>query len=233
MPTNDIKKYSARDDVITSYQEGYQIAAELQKDPAAVAALKKETERKLRNLKRAGAQSEARETLRKRLDIAGNKLPDNVTSKNDIAAMLMFVNAKTSTARGVTSTKRARAESLKDTIINAIKANPKASPELISKLEEAFEKMTPYQLGQFTKAYKSVLNAEAFDSHQQINTMAVDAMNRILNIKNKSISNIIETLTTRKEIDATQKAIMDAQMQGLNLAYNNAENVARAIRERR
>ena len=83
--TNDIKKYSARDVVLESYQEGYQIAAEIQKDPAAVADLVSEAERKLRNLKRSGAKSDARATLEKRIDVKGNKIKKAVKGKADIA----------------------------------------------------------------------------------------------------------------------------------------------------
>lgn len=230
---NEIKKYSARDVVLESYQEGYQIAAEIQKDPAAVADLVNEAERKLRNLKRSGAKSDARATLEKRIDVKGNKIKKAVKGKADIAALLMFVNAKTSTAAGVRKTKNKRAESLKDTLINAIRTNPQSSPDLANKVEQAIDQMTPYQLQQFVKAYDKVLAAESFDSHQQMKTIAADAVNRIINIKNQSVNNIIKTLTNKHDINETKRALYEAQINGLNLSYNNAENVAKAIRERR
>ena len=231
--TNDIKKYSARDVILESYQEGYQIAAEIQKDPAAVADLVSEAERKLRNLKRSGAKSDARATLEKRIDVKGNKIKKAVKGKADIAALLMFVNAKTSTAAGVRKTKNKRAESLKDTLINAIRSNPQSTPDLANKVEQAIDQMTPYQLQQFVKAYDQVLKAEDFDSHEQMKTIAADAINRLIKIKNQSINNIIQTLTNKHEISKTDREIYDAQKHGLNLSNARYEEVAQKIREER
>ena len=250
--TNDIKKYSARDVVLESYQEGYQIAAEIQKDPAAVADLVSEAERKLRNLKRSGAKSEARATLEKRIlvkekkkdknnkvheliksAVKGNKINKAIKGKADIAALLMFVNAKTSTAAGIRKTKNNRAESLKYTLINAIRTNPQSSPDLANKVEQAIDQMTPYQLQQFVTAYDQVLKAEDFDSHEQMKTIAADAVNRLIKIKNQSISNIIQTLTNKHEISKTDREIYEAQMHGLNLSNERYEVVAQKIREER
>ena len=230
---NDIKKFSARDVVLESYQEGYQIAAEIQKDPAAVADLVSEAERKLRNLKRSGAKSDARATLEKRIDVKGNKIKKAVKGKADIAALLMFVNAKTSTAAGIRKTKNNRAESLKYTLINAIRTNPQSSPDLANKVEQAIDQMTPYQLQQFVKAYDQVLKAEDFDSHEQMKTIAADAVNRLIKIKNQSINNIIQTLTNKHEISKTDREIYAAQMHGLNLSNARYEEVAQKIREER
>lgn len=250
--TNDIKKYSARDVILESYQEGYQIAAEIQKDPAAVADLVSEAERKLRNLKRSGAKSEARATLEKRVlvkekkkdennkvhvliksAVKGNKINKAIKGKADIAALLMFVNAKTSTAAGIRKTKINRAESLKYTLINAIRTNPQSSPDLANKVEQAIDQMTPYQLQQFVTAYDQVLRAEDFDSHEQMKTIAADAVNRLIKIKNQSINNIIQTLTNKHEINKTDREIYDAQMHGLNLSNERFEVVAQKIREER
>lgn len=239
-------------------------AKEIAADPYMQKALIAEAERKLKNLRKlktpsgAPIETEALYQLRLHLDVKGNKIKAEPTSIHDIQSLLRFIQAETSSARGVAQAAINRGIGFKRTIKKHIEDSRNYSADEKKMMNAVLEAMTPQELANFANTYQGTMQA-AYDSHQRVLTVGGDLISRIEGIYQEASANAIAllprtadhaarvaagkaaraALTPRDIIDALQaelpqtKAAIEAAMTAHAGEHLAATEAIKAIRKER
>lgn len=229
MKPNEVLKFSKRDVILESFLEGKEYAAKIKDDEASFNTLQKEVDRKIRNLRRSKYikkhGSDALDTLSKRVPVKGNKAKINRRDVNAVTSALMFVNAKTSTAKGKIEVDSARAKAFKATILRYLEDIDVFTDEEKQQLRETLEAMTSEELAAFADVYSdAVLGQKDYDSNQKMITIATHALDVIVSLRNQSLYNMkrsISSKTAKKDFDS---AVREAQDEGFVIAQSSADD---------
>lgn len=186
-----------------------------------------EVNRKLRNLKRAGYMTPARENLEKHF---GRGYIKSIDSAEDRYEANKFVRAQTSTAAGYKSVRKAQAANFKNYLMRMVPGLRRYSPEEQAKIKAVIESWTPLQAEKVAAVYKPLIQSIK-DSDQEavaINTLLMD---KIARYNKASIAKITEAILSPREIKATERQIMTAQITAGDYMTWEGSKIADAIRK--
>lgn len=246
MTPAELLKYSKREIVLESFTEGRIVAEEVEKDPSALKALEQEVNRKIRNLRRskyvAKHGSEALATLQRRITVTGNHISPLYkkgktgkpikASKNAIASALMFVNAKTSTAAGQKQANDNRAIAFRNTVLRYLDELDVFTDDEKKLLRDTLNAMGNEELKNFADVYREpILGVKDYDSNQKMITIASNALDTIMALRNRTLYSMNQAITSKKAKRDFAKDMENAQIEGdFVLAQSSAEDVRAALK---
>lgn len=191
--------------------------------------LLKEANRKLRNLKRAGYMTPARENLEKHFGKGYIKSIDDMSDRYEAKK---FIAAATSTAAGYKKTRKAQTANFKHYLKRMVPNMSQYTPEERAKIEAVIDSWTDAQVGMIAKTYKPIITAMQ-DSDQEAITINNLLFDKISRYSKASVAKINDAILSPRSLKKEDRAIIRAQISAMDYSQKEGDKIAQKIREAR
>lgn len=191
--------------------------------------LLKEANRKLRNLKRAGYMTPARENLEKHFGRGYIKSIDDMSDRYEAKK---FIAAATSTAAGYKKVRKAQTANFKQYLKRMVPNMSQYTPEERSKIEAVIDSWTDAQVGMIAKTYKPIITAMQ-DSDQEAITINNLLFDKISRYAKSSVAKINDAILSPRSLKKEDRAIIRAQISAMDYSQKEGDKIAQKIREAR
>lgn len=216
------------------------VASEIRQDPKLTEELVRRVNLALRYLKDDKSASRARDRLAVEIDLGPKQrsVQEVVNTKRQIRALMEFLGDPTHTSKGQAFyTENARMMNYKNQLLAYAGTKPGMTNKNRDKLIAVIKAMSPEQIQTLFDTYKRIHNRTAFDFYEAIRTVGGDIIDRIKNIADDKMDNILDTLTDRFNIAETKQAIEDVEFKSKSFSIDaggvNATQLGKRIRRKR